>query len=171
VFLSVDRYKYPELKRKVVKTVEFQFSKGDNPRKGVIEKNIESVFPSWRYKSSDLYQKALYLRETKQIQESVMSVVEKIKEKNEVQSELSDMESDIEDAVSEIIEEKGYRAIEVDTKSTYVDFSVIINTSMLDKSQIEDMNEWFEELEATAVQAVEFRDEIRQKIFFSAYEE
>jgi hypothetical protein len=99
-----------------------------------------------------------------------MSVVKKIKEKNEVQSELSDMESDIEDAVSEIIEEKGYRTIKVDTKSTYIDFSVIINTAMLDKTKIQDMDEWFEGLACSAVQAVEFRDEIRQKIFFSSDE-
>lgn len=53
VFLSADKYNYPELKRQVVDAVEFHFAEGDNPRQEVIEKNIEAVFLSWRYKRSD----------------------------------------------------------------------------------------------------------------------
>jgi hypothetical protein len=95
-----------------------------------------------------------------------MSVAKKLQEKNEVQSELSDIESDIEDSVSDIIEEKGYRAIEVDTTSVYKEFSVVINTRMLDKDEIQDMDEWFEGLACSAINAIEFRDEIRQEVFF-----
>jgi len=96
-----------------------------------------------------------------------MSVAKKLQEKNEVQSELSDIESEIKNTVSEIVEQNGYRAIDVNTKSAYLEFSVIINTSMLDRDQIQDMDEWFEELVCVAVQGVTVQDEIRQKVFFS----
>lgn len=97
-----------------------------------------------------------------------MSVAKKLQEKNEVQSELSDIESEIKNTVSEIVEQNGYRAIEVDTESAYLEFSVIINTSMIDREQIQSMDEWFDDLVCVAVQGVTVQDEVRQKAFFSS---